>query len=286
MNDKPQHESLLTEDLLQTPAKGKPRKRGRRAGRDGAGRAGVPLGPIGRWWGRCRTGDREARRVAVILGIAASIAFLAGLTVALMPTRVPDYANDPLDKVFDFTLLTEDFNNLPIERRLELISVLSSRLQGMSSSESTVMAAFAAGIVGSARDQLERNASRLALDIFDSYATEYRTVPDAEREAFLDRKVVEFSRTMALLTGGDPDRLSDEERLARSQRQAQRDADRVRENRPSGEMTAGVFRFLDQGIGGHSTPQQRARLQVLVSDMGKHMRGEPISGREPPRGRR
>ncbi|TVQ60839.1 MAG: hypothetical protein EA378_10465 [Phycisphaerales bacterium] len=273
MTNPPTHEPLWTE----ADQTGKPANTRAPAPR--------PPGPVRRWWRDCKDGKKEARRIAVIIGLAGAIAFLTGLTVALMPTRVPDYASDPLNKVFDFTFLTEDFNSLPIERRLELISTLTSRLQSMGSGESAVMAAFAAGIVGSARDQLERNASRLALDMFDSYATDYRTVPDADREAFLDQKYIEFARTMAMLTGADPDARTDEERLERGQRQAQRDADRVRENRPSGEQTAGIFRFLDQGIGGHATPQQRARVAVLVSDMGKRLRGEPISGRETARGR-
>jgi len=283
---RPAMPSLLDDGLDQALSRNTPPRARARRKLPGMRAPMAPWRGVRCWIQACRNGNKDARRAAIIVGVAAGVALIAGVVVALMPVRVPDFANDPLDKVFDFTLLREEFNTLPVERRVELISTLSGRLRQMSGSESAVMAAFAAGVVGSARDQLERNASRLALDLFDSYATDYRTVPEHEREAFLDAKYVEFVRTMSLLSGGDPDRRSDEERLERGRTQAQRDSDRIRENRPSGEQTAGVFRFLDEGMGSHATPQQRARVSLLMSDMGKRMRGEPISGRPTGRGGR
>ena len=48
------------------------------------------------------------------------------------PVPQPDYASDPMDQVLDYTLLTDEFNNLPIDKRLELLKDLIDRLKTMS----------------------------------------------------------------------------------------------------------------------------------------------------------
>ncbi len=78
-----------------------------------------------------------------------------GLAFTLRPYPMPDYEDDPLDDIFNHTLLQDEFNNLPIEERVRLVGSLIQRVEGMGSSDGTLLAAFAAGITGSAREQLE-----------------------------------------------------------------------------------------------------------------------------------
>src|SRR5262245_35712609 len=100
---------------------------------------------------------RWARRTVAVLG---AVVVLAGVTVgiaSLWPRATPDYLEDDMDDVLDYTLLSEEFNNLPVQRRLELIKDLVQRLKTLSADDSAVMAAFAATIREQMRRQMERN---------------------------------------------------------------------------------------------------------------------------------
>ncbi|MCA9300340.1 MAG: hypothetical protein KDA28_14820, partial [Phycisphaerales bacterium] len=111
------------------------------------------------------------RRRRVLAGIAALVVIggAVGTWLAVRPTPKPDpWAG--LDELFDYTLLTDDFNDLPIEERLEMIRAIIDKMKSMDSSDSVLVATFAAQIKGYARQQLEKNASRLAIDLWDDYA--------------------------------------------------------------------------------------------------------------------
>src|ERR1043165_1788806 len=97
---------------------------------------------------------------------AGAMAIGVGAYFAFRPVPMPDYATDNLDDVLGYTLLTDEFNKLPIKKRLELIAALVGRLKDMSAGDSVLMASFAAGIAGAAREQMMENASRLAVDVW------------------------------------------------------------------------------------------------------------------------
>mgnify|MGYP001371839425 CR=1 FL=1 len=225
---------------------------------------------------RTRTGRRVAIAAAAVLLIGGGI----GLTVALWPRPVPDYLNDPLDEILDFTLLTDDFNTLPIEQRLALIKDLVHRLKNASAEDSILMAAFAASIRDKARKQLEANAQRLALDMLDNYAIGYHDVPPEDRAEYLDRTVIEFTRLMEDISG-ERSGLSEDpnERLAQIKRQAKRDQERMGRN--AGPMRAdrvsGFLGFLNDGPGELTDPAQQARMTRFTRDMIRHLRGQDLS---------
>lgn len=192
----------------------------------------------------------------------------------LRPTPQPDYRRDSLRKVFDYTLLTEEFNRLPVEKRLELIGLLVGRLKNMSAADSALMAAFAAGVAGAARGQLERNASTLAIDVWDMYAREYAHVPEADREAFLDQTFIEFTKMMETVAGETRD-VSDAQRLAEGRRQAERDQEMMNRGRgPSGRMMGRMFSYMRENVGSHASPTQRTRGMLMMRDMVRRLRGE------------
>lgn len=221
---------------------------------------------------------RRLRRWALIGGPPALLGAALGAWLLFGPTPQPDYRRDSLRKVFDYTLLTEEFNRLPVEKRLELIGLLVGRLKNMSAGDSALMAAFAAGIAGAAREQLERNASTLAIDVWDMYAREYAQVPEADREAFLDQTFIEFTKMMETVAGETRD-VSDAERLAEGHRQAKRDQEMMSRGRgPSGRMMGRLFGYMRDNVGSHASPAQRTRGMLMMRDMVRRLRGEDGPG--------
>jgi hypothetical protein len=235
---------------------------------------------VGESWAVMRdyfTGTDERRRVwkkrSLVFGPPLLVALAVGAWLVFGPPRKPDYRRDNLKKVFNYTLLTDQFNNLPVEERLRLIGLLVERMKSMSSGDSALMAAFAAGIAGQAREQLEKNAARLAIDVWDSYAARYADVPPDDRGAYLDHAFIEFTKMMETMGGRTRD-ISDEERLAEGHRQAERDKKEfTRGGAPPGRALGRLFMFMNDDMGSHASPSQRARGEVMMMDMIRRMRG-------------
>lgn len=240
---------------------------------------------IGGWWARVKQ-DPPRRRRAVrafwALGSVAVIGLGVGAYFVFRPVPQPDYLDGDLDEVLGYTLLTDEFNKLPIDQRLKLIGDLVGRLKNMSAGDSVLMASFAAGLAGAARDQLMENGSRLAVDTWDKFASDYDKVEDGKREEFVDKSFVDFTKMMEAI-GGQPRNISDEERLAEGKRQAQRDMKNMSdpERRPPGEAMGRMFTFMNQDVGRHANPQQRVRGQQLMRDMTRRLRGEDLSTGKP-----
>lgn len=229
------------------------------------------------------TPERRQRsiRYGAVAGAVLLIAGGVGLYFVLRPYPEPDYRTAPIDVLFDFTLLRDEFNRLSIERRLELLAILRERVEGMSGSESMLLAAFAAGIMGQAREQIEENMSRLAIDLWDSYATQYESVSPDERDAFLDMAYVEFYKQMATL-GGDTRQRSDEEILNRGRDEAQRGHEWLKTGEgPSGRMLGRAFDIMYNNVGSNATPQQKARGTLLMRDMTRRFRGQDVATGRP-----
>lgn len=195
-----------------------------------------------------------------------------GVYLATRPIPTPDYNKDRLDRLFKFTLLTDEFNRLPVDERLELMGSLVQRLKGMDGSDSLLMAAFASSIKGKARDQLMENASRLMIDTADKFALEYQDVPEDEKGKFLEEALVRFVELGAAISG-EPMTESPQEIIADAKENAQRDTQRARENPLSLRQSTRMFDFADDSVGAHASPQQRGRVAVMMRDMVRHLRG-------------
>lgn len=260
-------------------------------GLEGASTAAVrpPRAPLsqrvreraGAWWtGRMAT--TQKRRTTWGVGGAALAMVAVGAFLILRPTPMPDYENDPIDEVFNFTLLSDQFNALPVEKRVELVGKVVERVKNMGSGDSALLAAFAAGIMGKAREQLEANASRLVIDLWDKSATDYANVPTDQRAKYLDKLVVDLIKTTEMLSGNPRD-VSDEDRLADAKKQAQRDVRVLSDPQraPSNTEFARMWVFMDRTVGGHASGGQRARGQQLMRDMTRHLRGMDVHTGKP-----
>lgn len=217
------------------------------------------------------TPERKARtkKIATIAGPIAAIGLGLGLYFWLRPMPQPDYRKDDVRRVLTYTLLTEEFNKLPVEKRIELIGQLVQRFNSMSSGDSVLMAAFAGSITGKARAQLQENAARLAIDLWDKYAVDYSKVPPEKQGEFLDQALLEMTKLMEA-TGGRPRDVSDEQRLAEIRSQSQRDTQRAGQN-PSPRMQARMLSFVRDNFASQASPLQQARGQLMMRDMTRHL---------------
>lgn len=223
-----------------------------------------------------------ARRAARNTLLAfAGVVLLAIAVLILRPTPKPDFGSAAMNDVLNFALLTEDFNRLPVQQRLDLMKELTARLRGMSGEDSAAMAMFAAAVEGPMREQMMRNASLLAADVWDSYATQYTSVPPGDRPEFLDKTFVEFGKMLESL-GGEPRDISDAKRIEEARAQSKKDAQEFKSGAgPGGGELARMSQMMQNTFGRFTPPQQQARGQQLMRDMTRHLRGEDLSTRRP-----
>lgn len=249
--------------------------------------ASPPLLQRARVWLAADPVRRQRALLAARIGaITVAAALGIGSFFAFRPVPQPDYATDGIADIFNYTLLTDEFNQLPVEERLKLIQQLIARMKSMSAGDSAMMAAFAAGIAGSAREQLERNGSRLMIDSWDKFAVDYGKLPpdasDAERDAFMDKTLVDFIK-MGEALGGRVRDISDEKRLEDIRKGIARDREWMNkpENQPGQREFGRMWVFLESTVGQHSSPVQRARGTQLMRDMGRRLRDESITTGKP-----
>lgn len=255
-----------------------PKRGGPRARRARADRPFIP--PILRDNRPVRWVKRNRRTSLIALGVLlVGGGFFAWRELRFIPP--PDYATAPMDELLDYTLITDDFNKLPIDQRLELLRELVRRFTSMEGSESVLMAQWAALIGGDLREQMMKNASLLAIDMWDNYAAKYTLVEPENRGEFLDATVVEFLKTMESFDPNGPRNISDEKRLEEARAQAQRDQSMIR----SGELSSGqlgrMADFMRNGMGRFAAPQTQTRAAQLMRDMTRHLRGQDVATGKP-----
>lgn len=238
--------------------------------------------------------SRQPRLTEAQVKLAKRLGALGGLTLvliggicailALAPRPEPDYLNDDMEEILDYTLLSDDFNKLPIERRMELLKELVERLKTLSGEDSTAMAAFAATIKREMRTQIERNIKKLAADTIDIYARDYATVPPEQQREFLDKAALGFMSMLEDVTGeSGPFPQEDGARLAAIKEQAKRDQQRFREQtgRPTARQVARLFEFIHRDQENVSDPVQRGRNVKFMRDMTRHLRGQDVATGKP-----
>ncbi|MEM1184018.1 MAG: hypothetical protein AAGI53_03345 [Planctomycetota bacterium] len=229
------------------------------------------LGATARW----PIATKRRRIASSVVGLLALAGAGVGAWLAVRTQPPPDYATAPIDTIFEYTLLTDDFNKLSVEERLALIAELVKRMEALGGGDSVLLALFASMIVGEARAQLEENVSRLAVDLFDSYAVDYDpNAPIADRRAYLEETFLKFTGSMAAVAGEDINR-SDEERLERARRSAQRDMERVTSGRVDAGETLRAFDLLNNGMGRFASGHQKIRIATMSRDMVEMLRTGP-----------
>lgn len=228
---------------------------------------------------------RTLRRVGLVAAAVLALGTGTWAAIEFWPRPAPDFLDDPMDQVLDYTLLTGDFNRLPLDQRLGLIKDLITRLKTMSAQDSLLMAQFATRLKEEARRQLEENAKKLAVDMLDSYAQGYKDVPPESRSDYLDQKAIEFTKLMEDLAGersGLP--ADDGERLAALKRQAKRDEEMLArgDRRMRADRVSGFVQFMQKDSDKIASPMQQARMVHFTRDMVRHLRGENVNAPQPP----
>jgi hypothetical protein len=218
---------------------------------------------------------------ASVVMLAASGAVAATHSGLLKSLMGPDRSQ--VDGMFEYALLTEDFNRLPLEERIELIAELARKVRGMGSSDSVLMAAFAARISGPARDQLMENATRVMVDLADRHAAGYDlSRPASERKAYLENAVVDMMKTMERMAGEEEQgERDDEERLAEMREQGDRDRQAVESGQVGAEGAGRMASFLQNTAGRHTSAAEKARMTVFMRDMNRVMRGVNVETGRP-----
>ena len=225
-----------------------------------------------------RPGFRRGAKVSLVVLLLCGA---VGAFLALRPRHAPDYLNDDLDDVLDYTLLTADFSKLPLNERVRLMKQLIERFKIMDGGDSAVLAAFAAGLSKTALEQARQNMEKLTVDLWDDYAISYKDVPVKEREAYLDTAFLEFSKLMEDTAGIQRDK-PDSERIADARKQAKRDVERAPEPGPMSSATTAPLMKLIQDRGQQvSSPEQRGRMGKFSRDMVRHLRDQNIDTGNP-----
>lgn len=236
------------------------------------------------WYRGVRQDPEKRRRWKRVAQVALALGVLGGgigAYFALRERPTPEYLTGPMDDVLDYTLFSDEFNNLPVKERLRLMADLVQRLKGLSAGDSELMAAFAAGIEGDLRRKLEENLSRLAIDAWDEKAKEYEKVKPEDRKKYLEDAYIAFEKMMEGLGGRSRD-ISDEDRLARAKRNAMRDYEGFKsgKNRPDNESMGKFIGFMNTRMASNATPSQRARGSEMMRDMARTFRGQdPATGK-------
>jgi len=204
--------------------------------------------------------------------------------IQLMPRHQPDFLNDDLGDVLKFTLLTDDFNKLPLDERMKLLKELIQRMKTMSADDAPMMAAFAAGLKEKMKRQVERNVKKLAADMIDGYAKDYAGVEPDKADEFLDDAIIGFTHLMEDVAGEkSPLPEKDGDRLTTIKNQAKKDEQKLREDKSpmSAARAAKFFEFIHKDESSVADPQQRGRSAKFMRDMTRHMRGQDIATGKP-----
>jgi hypothetical protein len=126
-----------------------------------------------------------------------------------------------------------------------------------------------------------KNASLLAIDMWDNYATKYQGVPAEDRGEFMDNMVIDLFKTMESFNPNGPRDIPDEKRLEDARAQAQRDQDAIRGGEVSSGELGRMAEFMRNGMGRFAAPQTQARAAQMMRDLTRHLRGQDIATGKP-----
>jgi len=222
------------------------------------------------------------RRTSMLVAMLAFFGSGVWAYAAFWPREVPNVADDAFDDVLDYTLLSDDFNQLPLDKRLAIIKDLIARLKGMDSNDSALMSSFAAGIMGKARDQLRKNAEKMAVDMWDAFATDYEKVGRGNRGEYLDKSFVEFTEMMEDVSGFKSG-TKPEERLTQGRKQASRDMDRMKDDTTPmrADRVGGFMKMIHERGDALAKPEQRSRMARFSRDMTRNLRNQDVESGKP-----
>ncbi|MGI9014014.1 MAG: hypothetical protein ACR2GY_07175 [Phycisphaerales bacterium] len=211
-------------------------------------------------------------RLGIIGGILA-IALLLGTWWFSRWQPPPSIFDSPIDNAIAY-FTTDDFNQLPVDERMELIAQFIDRFRTLSQSESAVLASFMAGVSGRTREQLEENIRVLARDLMKDGADEYFQTPPDQRAAYLDEWVLKWMKFGERVERGEERDISDEKRLTDARSQGQRDTERMeRDANDTRLKERDAVRIMDmwrREIEAVATPKEQGQIMKFMDDLRQH----------------
>lgn len=183
----------------------------------------------------------------------------------------PSIFDSPVDDVLGY-LAMDDFNELPLEERMRFLRELSDRFRGMEASESAAMAGFMAGVTGPVREQLTQNVRVLARDILSQGAEGYFAAPPGDRDKYIDRWVVEWTKMGERLATGKERDISDTERVERIRAQTVRGESRMKDRELPELSEDGALGFVSiwtKEVEVTATPKQQGQISRFLQDVRK-----------------
>lgn len=218
------------------------------------------------------------RRSVVIGGGVILLVGVSLLVVLSLPTPPPDVWDDGLDDVAGF-FFDEDFNRLPSEERLELLTGFVARFRDGGQEESALLAMFVSDVTRDMRKQVEENMMKLGVDLWSEWGHEYQAVPANRRADYINNLLVKLERMGEEMVGEESER-SDSERIAGMERQADRDRNRMRENsgnKPAdAEQVSGFLNLYSGQVVSRASARDRAGIIHLTRDITRLLRGESL----------
>ncbi|MEC9372764.1 MAG: hypothetical protein VYC34_02935 [Planctomycetota bacterium] len=230
--------------------------------------------------------EKKARWIGAGLALSGLLASAAIAWGGSLGSAPPDPFADPFDNVLAYTLLDKNFNRLPLEERMALIKQIAERLGSLDGGDSALMAAFAAGISGEARRQLQENISVLGMDILDKFAREYAASDHEDPNAAMEdalRDMIDLTQELRTLAGDQPRRSTDET-IDLIRRQSEREAEREQQAAGSslddGEVDE-VFDWVQNDVNQYASPNERARVTRFMRDATRFMQGRDVRTGKP-----
>lgn len=211
---------------------------------------------------------RELAMGAVALLVASLLASALIWWFMIRWKPPPSIFDNPVDDALGYLALP-DFNKLSVEERMKFLMELADRFRGLEPGESAAAAAFLAGIVGPAREQLHENARQLAKDVLAGAAARFMELPEAERGPFIDAWLADWIRMGERLTRGEERKRTDDERLEAAKGDVQRNRERVTEMGGAPTLTdrsAGQFLdFWQSEVEKSASPREQGQIVFFMN---------------------
>lgn len=224
---------------------------------------------------------RMAIGAAITLAVAGGAIAVVALTIHLIPMARPDIWEGEISEISTF-IIEPEFNRLPTQERLNYLVEFAQRFRDFDQNDAAVLATFISDMNRRMREQAEENMRRLATDLMIENAQTYQNVPASERQAFLEKFIMDMEKLGETLINQERDE-TDEERLARLKRDAQRDRDREQKDASSRLDPGRVGSFFGmyeqmsaEGAQSGMSPVQKGQVARLILDLTRHMRGEKL----------
>jgi hypothetical protein len=211
-------------------------------------------------------------RRGIVIGAGALVVILAALAAWWLllsgPRRPPSIFDSPADDAASY-LASRDFSLLSVEERLAFITGLIERFQGMSQSDSALVAAFFAGLGAPARERLRDNVRILGRDILLEGADGYLALKtDEERAAYLDQWLLKWMRFGREL-GGSSTQRSDGDLMERMRADARRDAERTQQL--DAEMAQEIIDMWQNDVASVTSPKDQGKMFRFLPAIRDHL---------------